>query len=161
MGGGGCTHSMKVTIYAPPFRPLFFRSLENLYSLDPYILAKMRKMSYFDPYILAKMRKMSYFDPYILEKKWGKCCISTPIFHQNWVKCIVLTPFIDPCSVSSRRAVRSTPIRKPDRIHPSTGLEHGPWRSNVGKVMANGHISIQSLHMLYDNNKPIIECSVQ
>ena len=27
---GGGTHSMKVTIYAPPFRPPFFRSLENL-----------------------------------------------------------------------------------------------------------------------------------
>ena len=32
------THSMKVTTYAPPFRPPFFRSLENLYSFDPYIL---------------------------------------------------------------------------------------------------------------------------
>ena len=40
---------MKVTIYAPPFRPPFFRSLENLYSFDPYILAKMGKMSHFDP----------------------------------------------------------------------------------------------------------------
>ena len=46
-GGGGGTHYMKVTTYAPPFRPPFFRSLENLYSFDPYILAKMRKMSYF------------------------------------------------------------------------------------------------------------------
>ena len=27
---GGGTHSTKVTIYAPPFRPPFFRSLENL-----------------------------------------------------------------------------------------------------------------------------------
>ena len=44
------THYMKVTTYAPPFRPPFFRSLENLYSFDPYILAKMGKMSYFDPY---------------------------------------------------------------------------------------------------------------
>ena len=49
--------------YAPPFRPPFFRSLENLYNFEPYILAKMRKMSYHDPYIFAKIRKMSYFDP--------------------------------------------------------------------------------------------------
>ena len=49
----------------------FFRSLENLFSFDPYILAKMRKMSYFDPYILAKLRKMSYFDP-SFSSKFGK-----------------------------------------------------------------------------------------
>ena len=73
------THSMKVTIYAPPFQPPFFRSLENLYSFDPYILAKMWKMSYFDPYILAKIRKMSYFDPYF-SSKLGKIYISTPPF---------------------------------------------------------------------------------
>ena len=30
---------MKVTTYAPPFRAPFFRSLKNLYSFDPYILA--------------------------------------------------------------------------------------------------------------------------
>ena len=64
---GGGTHYMKVTTYAPPFRPPFFRSPENLYSFDPYILAK-----------------------------WGKCRISTPIFHQNWAKCIVSTPLFGP-----------------------------------------------------------------
>ena len=48
------THSMKVTTYDPPFRPPFYRSLGNLYSFDPYIWAKMRKMSYFDHYFLAK-----------------------------------------------------------------------------------------------------------
>ena len=58
-----CTHYMKVTTYAPPFRPPFFRSLENLYSFDPYILAKMRKMSYFDPYFSSKLGKMYSFDP--------------------------------------------------------------------------------------------------
>ena len=47
----------------PPFRPPFFRPLENLYSFDPYIGAKIRK-----------------------------CCISTPIFCQNLVECIVSTP---------------------------------------------------------------------
>ena len=60
---GGGTHYMKVTTYAPPFRPPFFRSLENLYSFDPYILAKMRKMSYFDPYFSSKLGKMYSFDP--------------------------------------------------------------------------------------------------
>ena len=89
---------MKVTIYAPPFRPPFFRSLENLYSFDPYILTKMRKMWYFDPYILAKMRKMSYFDPYF-SSKLGKMYSFDPFF------------FFYPCSVSSRRALRSIPIR--------------------------------------------------
>ena len=60
---GGGTHYMKVTTYAPPFRPPFFGSLENLYSFDPYILAKMRKMSYFDPYLSSKLGKMYSFDP--------------------------------------------------------------------------------------------------
>ena len=63
MPGGGGTHYMKVTTYAPPFRPPFFRSLENLYSFEPYILAKMRKMSYFDPYFSSKLGKMYSFDP--------------------------------------------------------------------------------------------------
>ena len=53
-------------------------------------------MSYFDPYILAKMRKMSYFDPYF-SSKLGKMYSFDPLF--------------DPCSVSSRRAVRSIPIQ--------------------------------------------------
>ena len=48
-GVDGGTHSMKDTAYAPPFRPPLFRFLENLYSFNLYILAKMRKMSYFDP----------------------------------------------------------------------------------------------------------------
>ena len=60
---GGGTHYMKVTTYAPPFRPPFFKSLENLYSFDPYILAKIRKMSYFDPYFSSKLGKMYSFDP--------------------------------------------------------------------------------------------------
>ena len=55
-------------------------------------------MSYFDPYILAKMRKMSYFDPYF-SSKLGKMYSFDPLF--------------DPCSVSSRGAVRSIPIRTP------------------------------------------------
>ena len=60
---GRGTHYMKVTTYAPPFRPPFFRSLENLYSFDPFILAKMGKMSYFDPYFSSKLGKMYSFDP--------------------------------------------------------------------------------------------------
>ena len=59
----GGTHSMKVTIYTPPFRPPFFRSLATLYRFEPYILAKMRKMSYFDPYFSSKLGKMYSFDP--------------------------------------------------------------------------------------------------
>ena len=73
---GGGTHYMKVATCAPPFRPPFFRSLENLYSFDPYILAKIRKMSYFDSYFSLK----------------------------DCAKCMVPPPF-DPCSISSRRAV--------------------------------------------------------
>ena len=60
---GRGTHYMKVTTYAPPFRPPFFRSLKNLYSFDPYILAKMGKMSYVDPYFSSKLGKMYSFDP--------------------------------------------------------------------------------------------------
>ena len=92
--GGGGTHS---TTNAPPFRPPFFRSLENLYSFDPIILAKMRKM-YFDPYFSSKLGKMYSFDP-------------TPFFF-------------NPCSISSRRAVMSIPIRNetwpssPPRVPP-------------------------------------------
>ena len=41
----------------------FCGSLEILYSFDPYILAKMRKMSYFDPYFSSKLGKMYSFDP--------------------------------------------------------------------------------------------------
>ena len=78
------THYMKVTTYALPFRPPFFRFLENLYSFDPYTLTKMRKMLYFEPYFLSKLGKM-----YI---------VSTPLFFY-------------PCSVLSRRAVLSIPIR--------------------------------------------------
>ena len=75
---GGATHSTKVTTYAPPFRPPFFRCLENLYSFDPYILAKMRKMSYFDPYFSSKLGKMYSFDPPVVTlvafrvyERWG------------------------------------------------------------------------------------------
>ena len=55
---------MKVTTYAPPFRPPFFRSLENLYSFDPYILAKMWKIS----------------TP-IFHQNWAKCIVLTPLFY--------------------------------------------------------------------------------
>ena len=61
-GPGRGTHYKKVTAYAPPFRPPFFRSQENLYSFDPYIWAKMRKM-YFDPYFSSNFGKMYSFDP--------------------------------------------------------------------------------------------------
>ena len=77
---GEGTHSMKVTTYAPPFRPPFFRSLENLYSFDPYFLAKMRKMSYFDPYFLSKFGKMYSFDPpfspFVAFRVNGRCWAS-------------------------------------------------------------------------------------
>ena len=42
---GEGTHSMKVTTYAPPFGPPFFRSMENLYSFNPYIWAKIITMA--------------------------------------------------------------------------------------------------------------------
>ena len=48
---------MKVTTYAPPFRPPFFRSLEHLYSFDTYILAKMGKNVVFRPLFLIKIRQ--------------------------------------------------------------------------------------------------------
>ena len=81
--GGGGTHYMKVTTYAPPFGPPFFKSLVNLYSFDPYILAKMRKM-YFDPYFSSKLGKMYSFDPLL---------------------------FFYPCSFSSRWVALGIPIR--------------------------------------------------
>ena len=59
-----------------------FSALENLYSFDHYILAKMRKMLYSHPYFSSKLDKMYSFDP----------------------------PFY-PCSISSRRAMLSIPIR--------------------------------------------------
>ena len=40
-----------------------FRFLESLYTFDPYILPKMRKMLYFDPYFSEKLGKMYSFDP--------------------------------------------------------------------------------------------------
>ena len=52
-GGGGVLHYMKVPTYAP-----FFRSQGNLYNFDPYIFAKITKMSYFDPYFSSKFGKM-------------------------------------------------------------------------------------------------------
>ena len=45
------------------FDHLFFRSLENLYSFYPYILAKLMEMSYFDPYFSSKLGKTYSFDP--------------------------------------------------------------------------------------------------
>ena len=70
----------------------FFRSLENLYSFDPYILTKMRKkMSYFDPYFSSKLGKMYSFTP--------PPPPPPPPF------------FFNPCSVSSRRAVLSIHIQ--------------------------------------------------
>ena len=80
----GGTHYMKVTTYASPFQPPFFRSLENLYCFDPYIWGKMRKMSYFDPYFLAKFGKM-YLRP----------------------------PFLALCSILSQPVVLSIPNRNP------------------------------------------------
>ena len=61
--------------------PPFFRSLENLSSFNPYIWAKVRKMSYFDP------------------------------FFFNLAKCIVSTPFLVLCNISSQRSspVQVTP----------------------------------------------------
>ena len=56
MPGRG-THYMKVTTYAPPFRPPFFRSLENLYSFDPYILEKNGGNVVFRPLFLIKIRQ--------------------------------------------------------------------------------------------------------
>ena len=88
---GGGTHYMKVATCAPPFRPPFFRSLENLYS--------------FDPYILAKIRKMSYFDSYFSLKDCAKCMVPPPPPPP---------PPFDPCSISSRRAVlHEHPYLKP------------------------------------------------
>ena len=87
---GEGTHSMEVTTYAPPFRPPYFRSLENLYSFDPSFWAKMRKMSYFDPYFLSKFGKMYSFDP----------------------------PFLPLCSISCHQAVLSIPIQNPTENPP-------------------------------------------
>ena len=82
---------MKVTTYAPPFRPPFFGSLENLYSFDPYILAKMRKMSYFDPYFSSKLGKMYSFDPpffftLVAFRVDGRCWAS---LSKTWHDCLL------------------------------------------------------------------------
>ena len=50
-------------LHMPAISTPFFRSLGNLYSFDPYLLAKMRKMSYLDPYFSSKLSKMYSFDP--------------------------------------------------------------------------------------------------
>ena len=49
---------MKVTTYVPPFRPPFFRSLENFYSFGPYIWFKKNREMYFDPYFSSKFGEM-------------------------------------------------------------------------------------------------------
>ena len=72
---GEGTHSMKVTTYAPPFRPHFFRPLENLYSFDPYIWAKMRKMSYFDSYFWSKLGEMYSFFPHEVRPMFPSPCV--------------------------------------------------------------------------------------
>ena len=112
-GGEGGTHYMKVTTYAPPFRPPFFRSLENLYSFDPYILAKMWKMLYFDPYFSSKLGKMYSFDPpfftLVAFRVDGQCWAS---LSETWLSTprgtcdlfcatIVSIPPVDYCSALS------------------------------------------------------------
>ena len=47
-------HSMKVTTYAPPFRLPYFRSLENLYSFNPYFWAKNEENVVLWPLLLSK-----------------------------------------------------------------------------------------------------------
>ena len=71
----------------------YYISLDNLYSFDPYIWAKMRKIY----------------------------CISTPTFCQNLEKCIVLTPILTLCSTSSEQAVLSIHIQNQLRTHTSLG----------------------------------------
>ena len=77
------TQYMRVTTYALPFwpPPLFFKSPENFYSLNPYIWAKMRKM---------------YIVPYFLS---------------NLAKSIVLTPVFTLCKISSQWVVLDIPIQ--------------------------------------------------
>ena len=78
-GRWGWGVGVKVTIYAPPFRPPFFRFLENLHSFDPYILANMRKMSYFDPYFSSKLGKMYSFFFYPCSVSSWRAVRSIPI----------------------------------------------------------------------------------
>ena len=66
---GEGTLTMKVTTYAPPFRPPFLG-----------------------------LWKICIVSAPIVEQKWGKCRISTPIFGQHLTKCIVSTPFLALCS---------------------------------------------------------------
>ena len=60
----------------------FFRSLENSYSFDPYILAKMRKMSYFDPYFSSKLGKMYSLDPQL--RSWSSSYSALAIWKISW-----------------------------------------------------------------------------
>ena len=59
-GGGGYSLYEGYYICSVILTP-FFRSLENLYSFDPCVLPKMKKMSYFDPYFSSKLGKMYSF----------------------------------------------------------------------------------------------------
>ena len=116
---GGGTHYMKVTTYAPPFRPPFFRSLENLYSFDPYILAKMRKMSYFDPYFSSKLGKMYSFDPPFLT------LVAFRVDGRCWASLSKTRPSTPPGNGGQRAAsvltIRSWPIcqKRTDTTEPA------------------------------------------
>ena len=111
------SNNMKVTAYAPPFRPPLSGLWKICIVFDPYILAKVRKMSYFDPYFSSQLGKMYSFDP----------------------------PFSDPCRVSSRRSVLSIPIRnltelsetffsysdcRPDESYPRP---HIIWKDSISR----------------------------
>ena len=89
LGPGEDTHYMKVTTYAPSFPTSFSGSLENLFSFDSYIRAKMKKNVIFWPFF----------------------------FCQNLAKCIVSTPFVAFRSASSHRAVLSIPIQNSIENH--------------------------------------------
>ena len=95
---GEGTLTMKVTTYAPPFRPPFLG-----------------------------LWKICIVSVPIFEQKWGKCRISTPIFGQHLTKCIVSPPFLALCSISSQRAVLSIPIQNPTENPPPPGVR-GHWQ---------------------------------
>ena len=63
-GPGEGTNSMKVTTYAPPFWPAFFRSVWSLYGFDPNIWTKIRKMSDFDHFFVKMWQNVLSRHPF-------------------------------------------------------------------------------------------------
>ena len=93
---GEGAHYMKVITYAlpttTPTHPPFLRFLESLYSFDPYIWAKMQKISYFKLHFLSKIGEMYiltspflYFVAFWVNGRfWASLSITQPCTTTPW-----------------------------------------------------------------------------